>query len=140
LHYKDVGALFDDHLRHLLRDLEDSYNEPYRLVARLNPNNLDPSTIRIFHHVKEHQSFYEIVFDPQSPLTYYYSLLAKIKELMLGSMKRLSDERDPVWMVAYQANAIMGLLIQWNEDAFARSPEYMNEQLAFVLNARFKMG
>jgi hypothetical protein len=27
----------------------------------------------------------------------------------------------------------MGLLIQWNEDGFAHSPETMNEQLTYLL-------
>ncbi len=136
LHYKDVGALFDEHLRHLLQDLEDSYYEPYRRVPRLVPSRLDPSTIRIFHHVKKYQAFYEIVFDRNSSLTYYYSLFGKIKSLMLDSSSpHPSDVQNLSLVVAYQTNAIMGLLIQWYEDGFSHSPEYMNEQLAFLLGS-----
>jgi len=134
LHYTDVGGLFDEHLQYLLQDLEEAYYEPYRQVERLNPSQLDPSIIRIFHHVKKHQPFYEIVFEKKSPVAYYYSLLGKIKSLMREStaIHPLGD-RDVSLLVAYQANAIMGLLIQWSEDGFARSPEYMNEQLAAIL-------
>ncbi|WP_231392051.1 TetR/AcrR family transcriptional regulator [Paenibacillus sp. HGH0039] len=134
LHYTDIGALFDEHLHFLLQDLEDSYNEPYRHVVHVNPSELDPSTIRIFHHVKKFQSFYEIVFEKKSPLAYYYSLLAKIKSLMrTNSQVYPLGDRDLSLLVAYQANAIMGLLLQWSEDGFARSPEYMNEQLTYFL-------
>lgn len=70
LHYKDIGALFEEHLHYLLQDLEDSYIEPYRHVSRLIPSHLDPSTIRIFHHVKKYQSFCEIVFNKKPPLSY----------------------------------------------------------------------
>lgn len=141
LHYKDIGNLFDEHLHHLLQDLEDSYIEPYRHVSRLIPSHLDPSTIRIFHHVKKYQPFYEIVFDKKSPLSYYYSLLVKIKSLMKdNSMVDQWGDGDMPLLVAYQANAIMGLLVQWSEDGFARSPEYMNEQLAYFLRIRDEGG
>lgn len=139
LHHKDIGALFDEHLQDLLRDLEDSYYEPYRHVPQLVPSHLDPSTIRIFHHVKKYQSFYEIVFQKKSPLSYYHSLLDKIKSLMqISSSVHPLGGIDQSLLVAYQANAIMGLLIQWNEDGFARSPEYMNEQLTYLLNMHDK--
>ncbi|MBN2983729.1 TetR/AcrR family transcriptional regulator [Cohnella algarum] len=141
LHYPDVGALFDEHLKHLLKDLEESYYEPYRHVSRLIPRDLDPSTIRIFHHVKKYQPFYEIVFDKKSTLSYYYSLFEKIKGLMRESNSfHETDEKDLALVIAYQANAIMGLLIQWSEDGFARSPEYMNEQLTFLLRSASQAG
>jgi len=134
MHYREVRALFDEHVQHLLQDLETSYYEPYRHVARLDPSHLDPSTIRIFHHVKQYQAFYEIVFDRKSSLSYYYSLFAKIKSLMRESPIREPIETcDISLLVAYQANAIMGLLIEWSEDGFSRSPEYMNEQLTNLL-------
>jgi hypothetical protein len=139
LHYIDIRALFDEHLHYLLKDLEDSYYEPYRHVSQLNPSHLDPTTIRIFHHVKKYQLFYEIVFDKKSSLSYYYSLLDKIKSLMQNSSSvyQLGD-RDLSLLVAYQSNAIMGLLIQWSEDGFAHSPEYMNEQLTYFLRMQDK--
>ena len=136
-HYKDIRELFDEHILNLLKDLEDSYYEPYRHVERLDPSRLDPSTIRIFHHVKKYQSFYEIVFDKQSSLSYYYSLFAKIKSLIQESILNETMEAcDLALLVAYQANAIMGLLVQWSGDGFDRSPEYMNEQLIRFLKLK----
>ena len=134
LHYKDVGSLFDEHLQHILKDLEDSYYEPYRLVPELVPSRLDPTTIRIFHHVKKYQPFYEIVFHRSSSLSYYYSLFEKIKSLITEySMDQCRFDHNITLMAAYQANAIMGLLIQWYEDGFSHSPEYMNEQFTHLL-------
>ncbi|WP_342774632.1 TetR-like C-terminal domain-containing protein [Paenibacillus piri] len=134
MHYKDIGALFDEHLHYLFKDLEESYYEPYRHVSRLVPHQLDPSTIRIFHHVKKYYQFYEIVFDRKSPLSYYYSLFEKIKGLIRETSSDYPPgERDLSLLIAYQANAIMGLLIQWSEEGFVRSPESMNEQLTSFL-------
>ena len=44
-----------------------------------------------------------------------------------------SGELNLQLLIAYQANAIMGLLIQWYEEGFSHSPEYMNEQLTYFL-------
>lgn len=140
LHYKDVGSLFDEHVQHLLQDLEESFYEPYRHVSRLVPSDLDPSTIRIFHHVKTYQPFYEIVFDRRSSLSYYYALLDKIKSLIQESASNdLSGEKDVALLLSYQANAIMGMLIQWNEEGYARSPDEMNERLTYLLKLQGKI-
>lgn len=138
LHYPDIDALFEEHINHLLKDLEESYLEPYRHAAHLNPSTIDPSTVRIFHHVKKHRAFYEIVFDKKASLSYYYSLYEKIKSLMKQNEMEAADlgGLDVNFLVAYQTNAIMGLLIQWSEEGFAHSPEYMSEQLAYCLKMR----
>jgi len=139
MHYKDIRALFDEHVHHLLQDLEASYYEPYRHTPHIDPSRLDPSTIRIFHHVKQYQAFYEIVFDRKSSLSYYYSLFAKIKSLMRESaIREPMGACDVSLLVAYQANAIMGMLIEWSEDGFSHSPEYMNEQLTTLLKLQGK--
>lgn len=38
-----------------------------------------------------------------------------------------------LFVIAYTANAIMGLIIQWSEKGFEHSPEYMNEKLSYIL-------
>ncbi|WP_336773317.1 TetR/AcrR family transcriptional regulator [Paenibacillus sp. MMO-58] len=136
LHYNDVGALFDEHLNNLLKDLEESYYEPYRHVSELNHSMLDPGTIRIFHHVKKYQPFYEIVFDKRSSISYYYSLFEKIKALIIESTG-LSGQSNS-FIVAYQVNAIMGLLIQWNEEGFSQTPEHMSEQLSYIFKTMYQ--
>lgn len=137
MHYKDVASLFDEHVHQLLQDLEDSFYEPYRHDPHLDPSNLDPSTIRIFHHVKKYQPFYEIVFDKRSSLSYYYALLGKIKSLILESQSNiLSEAQDVDMLLTYRANAIMGMLIQWNDEGYSRTPEQMNERLTRLLRIR----
>lgn len=137
LHYHDVGTLFDEHIHYLLKDLEESYYEPYQHVPELTLNRLEPSMIRIFHHVKKYQSFYEIVFDKKSSLSYYYSLFNKIKSLLHESISnyQLGDKNGDL-LLSYQTNAIMGLLIEWSENGFESSPEYMNEQFFSLLKMR----
>jgi hypothetical protein len=137
MHYKDVVSLFDEHLNSLLLDLEESYMEPYRHGPLDLSIQLDPSMIRIFHHVKKYQKFYEIVFDKKSSLSYYYSLLEKIKRLMFDNQNAHPQlKRNPSMMISYQANAIIGMLIQWYEEGFERSPEEMSDELSYYIKLR----
>ncbi|GLX70473.1 TetR/AcrR family transcriptional regulator [Paenibacillus glycanilyticus] len=137
LHYPDVGTLFDEHLHHLLKDLEESYYEPYRHAKEINHIQLDPATIRIFHHVKKYQPFYEIVFNKKSSISYYYSLFEKIKGLMIESTG--SNGSPNTFVISYQVNAIMGLLIQWSEEGFSQTPEFMSEQLSHILKSMYQI-
>lgn len=65
-----------------MEDLYQSYEEPYRAVTTLDTNQLDPNTIRIFHHIERFKMFYRIVFSKNVPLTYYYMLFDGIYSLL----------------------------------------------------------
>jgi Transcriptional regulator len=138
MHYKDVQALFDEQLHNQLKELTEAYYEPYRNSEKIDPMELEPSSIRIFHHVKKYRPFYEIVFHKHSSIAYYHSLYGKIKELMKNSpsLSPLDEDCDVPLLIAYQANAVMGLLMEWYEEGFVRSPEYLNEQYIRFLRMR----
>ena len=74
-HYGQVENLFEEYFRDIMKDLADSYQEPYRYVQTLQANKLNPATIRIFHHIEKYEKFYRIVFSKTVPLSYYYLLL-----------------------------------------------------------------
>jgi AcrR family transcriptional regulator len=71
LHYEQKEALFEEYFQGIMEDLYNSYEEPYRPVTVLDKNQLDPNTIRIFHHIERFKMFYRIVFSKNVPLTYY---------------------------------------------------------------------
>lgn len=134
LHYQQKEDLFEEYFKKLMLDLEDCYNEPYRYIRRLTPKELDPSTIRIFHHVKKHKDFYKIVFSRNSSLHYYYLFYEKIKSLMGKNTNIITDGvTDPDLLISYQGNAIVGMVMHWSEEEFSSSAEYMNQQLAHFL-------
>lgn len=65
-----------------MKDLSDSYMEPYRHVQKLKSDELDPSTIRIFHQVEKYQRFYRIIFSKYLPMAYYYLLFDQVNQLL----------------------------------------------------------
>lgn len=135
LHYNQIEDLFEEYFREIMADLVNSYNEPYRHVAKLITSELDPSTIRIFHHIERFKDFYKIVFSKNVPLVYYYLLFEEIKNLLTNEVAE-QGEIDSRFNSAYQANAILGMIIQWYMDDFQQSASFLNEQLVKIINSK----
>ena len=141
LHYGQIDDLFEEYYREIMKDLTDSYQEPYRHVDILNPRKLNPSTIRIFHHIEKYKDFYHIVFSRTVPMSYYYLLFNQVQELLKRDMElTLKSEVEPAMLSAYQANAILGLIIEWGRNDFRQQAEEMNRLLVRVLNIQVENG
>ncbi len=137
LHYARVEDVFEEYFQEITADLAKSYEEPYRHVKLLNPHELEPSTIRIFHHVQTYVDFYRIVFSKNVPLAYYYMLFDEVRKLLLrDTAAHKQDEIDHELFCSYQANAIVGMIIHWAERDFTVEPNEMNEQLARILRLK----
>ncbi|PFN20341.1 TetR/AcrR family transcriptional regulator [Bacillus cereus] len=137
LHYKQVEDLFEEYFKEITADLSRSYQEPYRYVSVLKTSKLDPSTIRIFHHIEKYKSFYRIVFSKKVPLMYYYLFFEEIKHLLLQDKEALlKDGVNHSLYCSYQANAIIGIIIEWYQNDFSYSTSYLNDQLVQFLNMR----
>ncbi|QCR30861.1 TetR/AcrR family transcriptional regulator [Lysinibacillus sp. SGAir0095] len=136
LHYTQVGELFEEYFKEIMDDLANSYQEPYRHVAKLNPKELNPSTVRIFHHVEKYKEYYRIILSKNVPLTYYYLLLEEVKSLLTGNLEKdhkIEEDIDSDFQASYAANAILGLIIQWYNDDFQQKAGYLSEQLVKIL-------
>jgi len=135
LHYKQVEDLFEEYFKEITADLTRSYQESYRYVSVLKTSKLDPSTIRIFHHIEKYKTFYRIVFSKKVPLMYYYLFFEEIKHLLFQDKGSLLKEgvNDSLYC-SYQANAIIGIIIEWYQNDFSYSTSYLNDQLVQILN------
>lgn len=135
LHYTQVEDLFEEYFKEITADLSRSYQEPYRHVSVLKTSELNPDTIRIFHHIEKYKRFYRIVFSKKVPLMYYYLLFEEIKRLLLQDKEALlREEVNEQLYCAYQANAIIGIIIEWYQKDFSYSVEYLNRQLVQFIN------
>ncbi|MFF2754750.1 TetR/AcrR family transcriptional regulator [Psychrobacillus sp. NPDC058041] len=140
LHYSQVEDLFEEYFKEIMEDLANSYEEPYRHVSVLKTSSLNPSTIRIFHHIEKYKPFYKIVFSKNAPLTYYYLLFEEINNLLrMDKGVKLEEVLNMNVYCAYQANAILGIIIQWYKEDFQHSADYLNKQLVKILNMKIDM-
>ena len=134
-HYAQIEDLFEEYFKEITADLANSYQEPYRHVSVLITSELDPSTLRIFHHIEKYKPFYRIIFSKNVPLTYYYLLFEEIKRLLLQDKAAFfHKEINQDLFCAYQANAIIGIIIDWYQNDFSYSVSYLNDQLVQFLN------
>ncbi|WP_084243720.1 TetR/AcrR family transcriptional regulator [Planomicrobium okeanokoites] len=136
-HYGQVENLFEEYFKTIMKDLADSYQEPYKHVRNLLSKDVNPATIRIFHHIEKYETFYRIVFSKTVPLSYYYLLFDHIQTLIRDDVsEHYLDGLDiDISMVsAYQANAILGLAIEWHRQDFKQSAEDMNRLLVRILS------
>jgi len=130
LHYQDVAELFEEYFHNMTEDLRIAYYEPY-LLTHYKIENLSSDMIRIFHHVEKYKKFYKIVFNRKTPMIYYYQLFEIIRNYLIDSITEYNSQYKE-YSASYQANAIIGLVIQWVQNDFKESPEQMNKILLFI--------
>ncbi len=134
LHYEQKEKLFEEYFQEIVEDLYHAYEEPYRAASTIIKNELDPNTIQIFHHIERFKLFYRIVFSKNVPLTYYYMLFDEIQSLLKRDLAQNKiGEIKTDFYSAYQANAIIGIIIEWYRHDFAESASELNKQLAAIL-------
>lgn len=132
-HYQQIEEVFEELFGQIIQDLKDSYNEPYKHTENFVVEKIDPSTVRIFHHIKKYEAFYKIVFSKEISSTYYYILFDEVKNLMKDRHAMNHNVFDE-YLFAYQANAIIGLIIEWYRRDFNETVEEMNIKLMDIVN------
>ncbi|QBP43144.1 TetR/AcrR family transcriptional regulator [Paenisporosarcina antarctica] len=136
-HYGQIENLFEEYFKEIMKDLIISYQEPYKHVRILITSELNPATIRIFHHIEKYKKFYRIVFSKNAPISYYYLLFDQIDELLKKDLEHNGEKEIEIAILsAYQANAILGMVIEWYKQDFQQSSDYLNQQLVLILNVK----
>ena len=136
LHYQEISELFGEYFEELTNDLRKAYYEPYLLTDN-KIENLNSDMVRIFHHVEKYKEFYKIVFDRKTPLMYYYQLFDMIRSYLKESVT-IDSDKNVDYMLSFQANAIIGFIIEWVQTGFKQSPNELNEILIRTTEYRFK--
>ncbi|WP_010095586.1 TetR/AcrR family transcriptional regulator [Ornithinibacillus scapharcae] len=136
-HYKDVHEVFRRYLEVIVEDFRKAYEEPYRKTG-FKIENIKSGMIQIFHHVKKYQDFYQIVFDKRIPLMYYYLLFDTVRSFMKESLAQsLLDSTysaQTEYLLSYQTNAILGLLLEWHRQEYNTPATELNEHLITILS------
>lgn len=133
-HYQEVGEVFKEFFEEIMLDLKESYNEPYRHTDFLEVENLDPKTVRIFHHIKKYEDFYKIILSQEVTTEYYYMLFNQIRSIFMEDENTIPPGKPNDYLYSYSANAIIGLIIEWYRHDFEESADEMNVHLVNILN------
>lgn len=139
-HYEEVGDVFKEFFEEVILDLQESYKEPYKYISALQLKssvykNLDPKTVRIFHHVKKYEDFYRIILSDNVSTTYYYMFFDAIRSNFIEDSKIGQYDESKKFVYSFMTNAIIGLIIEWHRSDFKESVDDMNIHLVQTLNA-----
>lgn len=135
-HYQEVGDVFKEFFEEMIVDLKESYNEPYRHTDFLNIENLDPKTVRIFHHIKKFEEFYKIILSKEVSSEYYYMLFDEVRSIFIEDKNTVQPGKSTNFLYSYSANAIIGLIIEWYRHDFQESADEMNIHLVNILKLK----
>jgi len=139
-HYEEVGDVFKEFFEEVILDLQESYKEPYKYISALQLKssvykNLDPKTVRIFHHVKKYEDFYHIILSDNVSTTYYYMFFDAIRSNFIEDSKIGEYDESKKFVYSFMTNAIIGLIIEWHRSNFKESVDDMNIHLVQTLSA-----
>ena len=139
-HYEEVGDVFKEFFEEVILDLQESYKEPYKYISALQLKssvykNLDPKTVRIFHHVKKYEDFYRIILSDNVSTTYYYMFFDAIRSNFIEDSKIGEYDESKKFVYSFMTNAIIGLIIEWHRSDFKESVDDMNIHLVQTLSA-----
>lgn len=132
-HYQEVADVFREFFEEIMLDLKESYNEPYRHTDIIEVKNLDPKTVRIFHHIKKYEEFYKIVLSQEVSTKYYFMLFDEIRTILIEDKSAKHKGKLDNYLFSYLANAIIGLIIEWYRNGFQESADDMNVHLVNIL-------
>lgn len=137
IHYKGVHDVFKEYVALIVDDLKKSYEAPYHSTND-QIEDLEAGMIKIFHHVKRYQSFYDMVFDERMPMMYFYMVFDAIKSFMKKSRDKSSiNSKENLYqdyLISYQTNAILGMLIEWHRQKYVTPVQELNQQLMDILS------
>ena len=134
LHYESVPHIFEEQIKKLLADLEDSFLKTAKNRRLKKEGKTNPDIILLFQHVYDNKHLYKLIFSSKSNFSYYKIFLEKIKTLIRTSIQSthlLKDVNE--FELSYQANAILGLIIEWCNQNFKVSVTFMNKTLMSIL-------
>lgn len=132
-HYREVDDVFKEFFGEIMLDLKESYHEPYRHTDFLDVENIDPKTVRIFHHIKKYEDFYRIIFSKEVSTEYYYMLFDEIRSIFVEDKNMVHHGIPNDYLLSFSANAILGLVIEWSRHDFQETADEMNVQLVHIL-------
>lgn len=134
LHYESISKLFEEKIEQLLVDLESSLLTTSRYRQKTDRYRLEPQMIHLFQHVHDNQDFYRFMFSAGSSFAYYEMFFMQIKKLVKKSLDSMATfGQVSEFEIAYQANAILGVIMEWYYHNFEEAIDDMNQFLMKAL-------
>lgn len=133
-HYDNKNDLIEELINDIVYDFIKSYTEASQTGEGFRINELSLSSVKMFDHVYNNKLFYSAIIDSNLIITYTSTLISTVKEVWENDYKLLSSNIDNKLYIVHSIYGIIGLIVEWIQEDFKYSPEYMTQQLFEIKN------
>lgn len=135
-HYPTQEELLNELIEDILKDLIDSYREPYKTMKNFEISQMSSSSVKIFDHVERYSRFYTIIINSNVLPGFQNRICQVLKELVQNDLAiAMPDAKiDRSLLSSYNAYALFGLIIEWVNGGYKFTPHQMAEQLLRIIS------
>ncbi|MCR8660613.1 TetR/AcrR family transcriptional regulator C-terminal domain-containing protein [Paenibacillus endoradicis] len=132
-HFLNKDELLAEILDEVVNELVNSYRVPYSHISTFKLNEIEPNTVILFQNVYKHKKFYQMIVHSEIIFKFQTKLTKEIKSLYLNELFLQNSKINPDINATYSAYAVVGTIINWVENDFIYTPEYMAKQLMEIV-------
>ncbi|MFD2117582.1 TetR/AcrR family transcriptional regulator [Paenibacillus yanchengensis] len=134
LHYESVAKLLEAIIEELLLQLEASLRKTSQQRQHAQATHLQPQMISLFHHVAAHRQMYRYIFSASSQFSIYKRFYERIKTIVRQSLTDMEIKQEVrEFYASYNANAVLGLIMEWSEQEFQQTATTMASVLVEMM-------
>lgn len=128
-HYQDKEELLNEIFDDVVSDMVQAYRKPYVENKPFIVNELSPSEVKTFDHVKKNEEFYTTILKSDVFYSFQSRLQEVIKEITKSDLLVYSPKINSDLCASYLAYAIVGIIFNWVKSGFQNDTDYISEQV-----------
>lgn len=136
-HYEQKEDLLDEIIEDMFQKMTEAHRKPYLNLSVVDFNELHPNSILLFDHFLENKRFYKLMLSPNTNYHFREKMTKRLDKLFKEDFEFVISEIDPNIDIelfsTYRIHGIIGLILEWIENDFSKSPSYMSEQLIHIM-------
>lgn len=138
-HYYDKEHLVTEIIDEQIDLFVAAFILPYEDSDIIDLSSIRKEQIVIFDHILEHKDFYSLWNNLKTVPGFsekYLDCMRYIFEEQIVVTKSLQEGVDKSLYMQFYGYGLAGIIFSWISDGFKHSPEYMAEQLKFILKLK----
>lgn len=134
-HYQYKEDILDEIIDDVITDLIASYREPYKDKDTFDVSKLNSNTVQIFDHVLKYSNFYSLIVQSNVLTGFHHKIYTVIRSLVLYDLTDYiqTETINKELLASYHSYAILGMIIEWIDNDFKYSSDYMAQQLLSIV-------
>jgi AcrR family transcriptional regulator len=138
-HYEQKDDLLNEMIDDVLADLGASFRKPYANLKN-EVNIVELSTIALFDHFLQHREFYKAMLGPNVNINFRERMIRAMEAHFKKDIRFVPNGMEPDvdldLFFSYRVHGIIGMILEWVQQDFPHSKEYMADQVVKIATFR----